>query len=119
MTKTKKLRAAVIGCGKVARTLHLPEYVNCKDTELVAYCDIDPQSVAETVERYGKRPVYKSYKELLAKESPDCVSVCLPNYLHCEVAVAALEAGASVLVEKPMALTLPEADRMIETAKRK
>jgi predicted dehydrogenase len=117
MAKNARLHAGVIGCGKVARTLHIPEYLSCADTELVAYCEVDPQSLAETVARYGERPNYKDYREMLAGEKLDCVSVCLPNYLHCEVTLAALEAGVNVLVEKPMALTLEDADRMIATAK--
>jgi predicted dehydrogenase len=119
MARTGRLRAGVIGCGKVARTLHIPEWINCVDAELVAYCDVDPQSIAETVERYGERPVYKNYRKMLASEDLDAVSVCLPNFLHCPVAVDALNAGANVLVEKPMSLTLREADRMIATAKKK
>ena len=119
MAKAITLRAGVIGCGKVARTLHLAEYVNSDYTDLVAYCDVDSKSIAETVERYGERPVYKDYRKMLAKERLDCVSVCTPNYLHCEVVLAALEAGANVLVEKPMALTLKQADAMIDTARRR
>jgi predicted dehydrogenase len=119
MARKAKLRAGVIGCGKVARTLHIPEYLACPDTELVAWCESDPQSLAETVARYGEHPTYKDYPGMLAAEKLDCVSVCLPNFLHCEAALAALEAGANVLVEKPMALTLDEADRMIAAAKRR
>ena len=119
MAKNKKLRVGVIGCGKIARTVHIPEYISCTDTDLVAYCDIDRISVRETIERYGKRTVYKDYTEMLATEQLDCVSVCTPNYLHADITVAALNAGAHVLVEKPMSLTLEDADRMIDTAKRK
>ncbi|KPJ56389.1 MAG: hypothetical protein AMS16_02540 [Planctomycetes bacterium DG_58] len=118
MGKKAQLRAGIIGCGKVARTLHIPEYLNCEDTEPVAYCDVDRQSIAETVERYGERPTYKDYRQMLAEEKLDCVSVCVPNYLHCEVSVSALDAGVNVLVEKPMALTLKEADKMIAAAKK-
>lgn len=119
MARKRILRAGVIGCGKVARTLHLAEYVGCPDTELVAYCDIDRQSIEETVERYGERPTYRDYGKMLREEELDCVSVCLPNFLHCKATLAALEAGVNVLVEKPMSLTLKDADRMIKTAKRK
>ena len=49
MATNRKLRAGVIGCGKIARTLHMAEYTSCPDTDLVAYCDIDHQSIAETV----------------------------------------------------------------------
>ncbi|HUW55302.1 MAG TPA: Gfo/Idh/MocA family oxidoreductase [Planctomycetota bacterium] len=119
MAKLGKLRAGVIGCGKVARTLHIPEYITCDDTDLVAYCDIDRTSIAETVARYGARPTYRDYRKMLAAENLDVVSVCLPNYLHCEVTVSALNAGVNVLVEKPMSLTLAEADKMMATAKRR
>lgn len=117
--KVNKLRAGVIGCGKVARTLHIPEYLNCPDTELIAYCDVDRRSIAESVARYGERSTYHDYRKMLAAEKLDCVSVCLPNFLHCPATVASLEAGVNVLVEKPMALTLREADRMLAAAKRR
>jgi predicted dehydrogenase len=118
MAKEGKLRAGIIGCGKVARTLHMAEYVACADTELAAYCDVDPVSIAETVARYGNRPTYSCWQEMMRKERLDCVSVCLPNYLHCEATLDALNAGVNVLVEKPMALTLKEADKMIAAAKK-
>ena len=118
MANTRKLRAAVIGCGKIARTLHMAEYTSCPDTELVAYCDIDHQSIADTVALYGNRPVYTCWQEMMRKEQLDCVTVSLPNYLHREATLDALAAGVHVLVEKPMALTLADADKMIAAAKK-
>jgi predicted dehydrogenase len=60
--------------------------------------------------------VYADYRQMLEAERPDAVTVSVPTALHCEVTCAALEAGAHVLVEKPIARTLEEADRMIATA---
>ncbi len=119
MVKNRKLRIGMIGCGKIARTLHLAEYATCPDAEVVAYCDVDPISIAETVERYGNRPTYTCWQEMMRKERLDGVSVCLPNYLHCEATLDALKAGVNVLVEKPMALSLKEADAMIAAAKKR
>jgi len=62
--------------------------------------------------------VFADYRELLAKLRPDAVTVSVPTELHCEVTCAALEAGAHVLVEKPIASTLDEADRMAAAAVR-
>jgi predicted dehydrogenase len=59
---------------------------------------------------------YADYRELLAVPEIDLVSICLPNYLHCEATIAALRAGKHVLVEKPMALSALEAESMLRTA---
>ena len=59
----------------------------------------------------------RSYEELFEVEKPDAVSVCLPNYLHAPVSIAALQAGCHVLCEKPMATSRAEAEEMIEAAK--
>lgn len=110
------LKVAVIGCGSIARHRHLMEYAQHPEAKIVAVCDIVEERANETAEQYDAVP-YVDYKQLLEKETPDLVSVCLPNYLHAPVSIDALNAGAHVLCEKPMAISLEEADQMIQAAK--
>ncbi|GAB3058898.1 Gfo/Idh/MocA family protein [Virgibacillus ainsalahensis] len=110
-----KLRVAVIGCGSIAKHRHLPEHHNNPNVEIVAVCDHRAERAQAAADTYGVK-AYTEYETLLAKESVDAVSVCLPNYLHAPVSIAALESGCHVLCEKPMATSREEADQMIEAA---
>ncbi len=111
-----KLRIGVIGCGSIAKYRHLPEYAANKAVEIVAVCDIVEERVNEIAKVYQAK-AYTDYKELLASEQLDAISVCLPNYLHAPVSIEALNNGLHVLCEKPMATSQEEADAMIEAAK--
>ncbi len=115
----KPLRAAVIGCGAIADRLHVPDYVHCDEADLVALCDISTDAARRVSERW--RPdvrIYKDYREMLKKEPLDCVTVTLPNALHCEVTVECLKAGLHTMVEKPMATSDAECKKMIAAAKK-
>ncbi|MGY4688602.1 Gfo/Idh/MocA family protein [Salibacterium sp. K-3] len=109
------LKAAVIGCGSIAKNRHLLEYDAKEQVKITAVCDIVQARAQETADIYGAA-AYTDYKELLQKENIDIVSVCLPNDLHAPVSIAALEAGAHVLCEKPMATSSEEAQAMIDAA---
>lgn len=111
-----KLRVAVIGCGSIAKHRHLGEYHHNPAVEIVAVCDLVEERVNEMAQQYGAK-AYTSYEEMLEVEKIDAVSVCLPNYLHAPVSIAALDAGCHVLCEKPMATSREEADAMIQAAK--
>ena len=111
----QKLKVAVIGCGSIARNRHLIEYKNNDAVEIVAVCDIVEERATEMASEYNAKS-YTSYEELLKNEELDAVSVCLPNYLHAPVSIAALNAGCHVLCEKPMATSKEEAEDMIKAA---
>src|SRR5699024_8435185 len=100
---------AVIGCGSIARHRHLVEYKANSHVEIIAVCDVIEDRVNEVADTYGAK-AYTDYKVLLESETPDIVSVCLPNYLHAPVSIAALNAGCHVLCEKPMATSSEEAE---------
>jgi len=113
------LKAGVVGCGAIAKHLHVPDYAICDEAELVALCDILPSKARALAEQWAPQArVYSDYKKMLKEEQLDCVTVALPNYLHAPVTIAALKAGCNALVEKPMATSAAEAQRMIDTAKR-
>lgn len=109
------LKVAVIGCGSIATHRHLPEYAANENVEITAVCDIVGERAEEAAVKYQAK-AYTDYKILLKEENIDAVSVCLPNYLHAPVSIDALNTGAHVLCEKPMATSIEEADKMIEAA---
>lgn len=113
-----KIRVGVIGTGAIAKYRHLPEYSVRDDVEIVALCDIIKEKAVKNGKKFGVDRLYTDYKEMIQNEKLDAVSVCLPNYLHAEVTLYALNHGLHVLVEKPMATSLKEADEMIKTAKK-
>ncbi len=91
--------------------------------DLVAGCDIVPAARDRFVERWGSRwpglRTYDDYREMLARERPDLVSIVTPDQLHFEPVLASIEAGArAILCEKPLATSLQEADRIVEAARR-
>ncbi|GGC83361.1 oxidoreductase [Thalassobacillus devorans] len=111
------LKVAIIGCGSIAQNRHLLEFEANEHVEITAVCDIVEERAMVTAEAFGAQS-YTNYEDLLEKEEIDAVSVCLPNYLHAPVSIAALEAGCHVLCEKPMATSSEEAEKMIEAAER-
>ncbi len=110
-------RVAVIGSGFIARIGHLPGY-RAAGANVVALCDILPERAKPLAEKYGIPKVYTDWREMLRQESPDVVSVCLANVLHFEPTIAALESGAHVICEKPLATSVAEARQMFDTARR-
>src|SRR5690554_6560151 len=113
----KKVRVGIIGCGAIAERLHVPDYENCPQAELVAFCDIAPDKAQALSQRFASgATVYTDYTVMLAKEKLDAVSVCLPNVLHGPASVAASNAGCHVFCEKPMAKSVEEAQSMIDAA---
>ena len=110
-----KIRVAVIGCGSIAKYRHVPEYAALENVELVAFVDPIIERAEEYANIHGGK-AFSDYKEMLEQVKPDAVSVCTPNYLHAPMTIDAANAGAHVLVEKPMAVTDEEAAAMIEAA---
>ncbi len=113
-----ELKAAIIGAGWIAEHAHFPGY---------AYAGIPVVGVADVIEERAVRQAkafdagrpYGDWRRMLREEKPDIVSVCVPNVFHAEVALEALNAGAHVLCEKPLATSVAEAEKMFETAARK
>lgn len=109
------LRLAVIGCGGIARA-HL-EAMHGLPVTLVATVDIDAKRAQGYAAEYRAQRYGTRIEDALAGDV-DAVIVCLPHHLHRDIVVAAAEHGKHVLTEKPMALSLAEADAMIEAADR-
>lgn len=114
----EKTRIAIVGCGGICRVAHLPAYAKMNNAEIVALCDIKPEKAKALAEQYGIAKIYTDYKEMLEKEKPDAVDLCLPNYLHSIVAVYALEHGFHVFCEKPDAISVAEVNKMKAAAEK-
>lgn len=110
------INIAVIGCGKIAQTRHLPEYAANSDVCIKAVYDLNFDRAAEIAKQYGAM-AYDSYEQLLCDSEIDAVSICVANAHHCEMSMAALRAGKHVLCEKPMAVTLEQCVEMNRAAR--
>jgi predicted dehydrogenase len=114
-----KLRVGVIGAGGIATYAHIPGYKKAAEAgkvELVALADINLERAQSVAAEHGFARAYGDYKEMLAKERLDAVSITTPNLYHAPAAIAALEAGCHVLCEKPPAMNPAEVEAMIAAA---
>ncbi|MFC4025049.1 Gfo/Idh/MocA family protein [Oceanobacillus longus] len=102
------LKIGVIGLGSISYQ-HIQAYLNHNDVELIALCDNDEHRLIEKGSVYKVTKLYTDYSALLENKEIDAVSICTWNNTHAEIAVAALEAGKNVLVEKPLSMTVEEA----------
>ncbi|MCX6361289.1 MAG: Gfo/Idh/MocA family oxidoreductase [Armatimonadetes bacterium] len=116
---TKTVRGAVIGYGGAFNMgkAHAG-WMNAAGMQTVAACDIDPKRMEAAAEDYPGIRTYTDMGELLKDPEVDLCVVILPHNTHADAAVACAEAGKSVIVEKPMCITVAEADAMIDAAKR-
>ena len=116
------IRIAIAGAGAITERAHLPALATVSDARVVAIqsrTTDKAERIAGSFPPDAARPkVYSDFDEMLARERPDAVGVFTPNRWHCEFTVKALEAGAHVLVEKPMAPTTAESRRMVDAAAR-
>jgi predicted dehydrogenase len=87
-------------------------------SKLAAVCDLDETRASEIAKKYGAKAVYTDYRELLANPEVKAVSIATPDFAHREIAVAAAEAGKHILVEKPLATTVVDAEAMVNAAKK-
>jgi predicted dehydrogenase len=112
------LGVAVIGCGAIARRAHAPA-LRAAGATIVAFASRSQASAeAARDEGGGTGDVVVDWRSVLDRKDVDAVTICTPNALHAEMAVTAAEAGKHVLVEKPIATTLADADAMVAAAAR-
>lgn len=141
----KRIRVGAIGVGGIFRGAHLPAYPDLPACQLVALCDISPESLTATehrlIELYQQKAqqaeergdldtaqrlkndlkevkLYQSAQQMLKEAQLDLVDICTQPVLHAPMAIAALEAGIHVMCEKPMARTWLECERVVETVQR-
>ena len=109
------IKFAVVGCGNIGKR-HVAVIDALSNAELVAICDIDQKKCEELSKLYNDFAYFTSYEVLLSKVKVDVVCICTPHHLHAEMAIAAANSKMNVLVEKPMALSVNDCEKMIAAA---
>jgi len=107
---------AIVGCGVISRT-HAKAIAALPNAHLVTAVDVVPDKAQALTAQFGGEPE-TDLRRALSRPDVDVVSVCVPSGLHAEVGCLAAEAGKHVLVEKPIDITLPAADRLIAAGER-
>lgn len=116
------MKYALIGCGRIA-TNHMKAAVN-NQLEIVGVCDILPEKMEEilikhSLEKDESIHRYTDYKELIMSEKPELVSIATESGNHAEIALYCIDAGVHVIIEKPMAMSIDDANKIIEASEKK
>lgn len=112
-----KLRVGIVGAGNIS-ALHALTYEQDDRAQIVAVCDTNEDAAIERALAWGAKRFYNDFDEMIQDPEIDAIEILTPNYLHAAHAIKALEAGKHVSVERPLALSFEEADRVIKTAER-
>ena len=115
--ETETMRYALIGCGRVSPN-HIAAAKN-NGLEIAAICDIIPEAMGETVKHFGTNGArqYTDYREMLACEHPDIATIATPSGSHASIAMDCIAAGCNVIIEKPIALSIQDAEAVIKAGK--
>jgi predicted dehydrogenase len=113
-----KVGIGIIGCGVIGKGGHIRRYLNNPQAKIVAVADIREERAKEAAELAGGAAWYTDYHDLLKREDVQGVSICTPHPVHAEPAIAAADAGKHILCEKPMCVTVQQANAMAEAVKR-
>lgn len=119
MTATlDRVRAGFIGAGRIS-DLHALEYIANPNAEIVAIADVDRDLAERRARAWGfpDAKIYTDYRALLDDGHVNAVDILLPHHLHCEAALAAMDAGKHVSLQKVMTTTVADADRLVERAR--
>ena len=116
MEQNKKLRFGVIGTGEFTQACHVPGLQSHPQAEVVALCGSEYDRVRTLANRFGIPDVYIDYRELCSRDDLDGVTIATPNAFHAQQALSAFEHGKHVLCEKPLAIDVQEAEKMLHAA---
>lgn len=113
------MRYVLIGCGRISPN-HIEAAKN-NNLEIAAICDILPEAMKEKAEKFGLEGVhqYTDYREMLEQEKPELAAIATESGNHVDIALDCIEAGCHVIIEKPIALSIGDADAIIAAGKRK
>ena len=113
----KTIKIGLIGCGKVAVNRHLPALKHIKEAEVISVSDIDENRLNKAADKFKIKKRFSDYRELLNDPDVEAVGICAPLEFHFEIVKASLEKGKHILLEKPLAMSLDEADLLIDMAR--
>jgi predicted dehydrogenase len=116
--KKEKTGVGLIGCGYATQVLHLPALRSLPRVRIAGLADIDSRRLDALADSFNVKRRHTDYRALLDDPDIDVVGICSPPQFHAEMAIAALDAGKHVFIEKPLALDIEETDRLIAHAAR-
>jgi len=106
------MNIGLVGCGRVAE-LHMCAYKHMPEVDVIAVSDINVEKAKVFAQKYGVNKAFKDYTELLEMKNLDLVSICTPTSTHAEIACEAAKLGKNILLEKPMARSTTQCDKII------
>ncbi len=109
----QKVKLGLIGCGRISKN-HLDAVSQIPEAEFVAVCDCIPDKAQKVAAEYGITRIYTDHHEMLKNEELDLVSICTPSGMHPQMGIDVANAKVNVLTEKPMAINIEAADRLIK-----
>ena len=112
-----RIRVGIVGCGRIA-DLQCQGYLAHPDAEIAAVCDVDASLAGRRAAEWGAPRVYTDFAALLRDAEIDALDILTPHHLHAAQAIAALEAGKAVSLQKPPTLSIAELDAVIAAARR-
>ena len=113
----KKLRIGVVGAGYIVTHKHLPAFKKVGYAGVSAICDVKKAAAESVARKFGVKRYFNGLSEML-KEELDVVDICTPIQTHAPLAIEAMESGCNVLVEKPLAMSVQDVDRMYEASEK-
>lgn len=111
------MKVGVIGCGGIT-PVHIKVYRNLKNIELTSLCDLNLEKAKNLATKFKVKNVYQDYWDMLEKEKLDLVDICTPPSTHLKLVCDAAKVVPAILLEKPMALSVAECDKMIKTVRK-
>lgn len=108
----KKIRFGIIGCGQIARIGHIPNLLRIETAEIAALNDVNCAALEEAGKLVNGAEKITDFSEMISRDGVDAIIIASPNWLHCEQAAAALEAGKHVFCEKPPGITLEQGEEI-------
>lgn len=119
MTTKQPFKVGLVGCGAVAQARHIPALLKIKSAKIIAICDKDEVLAQKVTKRFNIGKYYVDFAEMLESEQLDIVDITVSPRAHAALAIQAMKAGCHVLIEKPIAESVKEADEVLSVAKEK
>ncbi|MEM7129931.1 MAG: Gfo/Idh/MocA family oxidoreductase [Chloroflexota bacterium] len=116
---SNKVRIAMIGAGGMANRVHYPSLASFDDVEIAAICDLDPERLQSTADQYGVESRYTSYRQMVEEIAPDGAYVVGPPHMMYDIWTWCLNEGLNLCIEKPMGITLHQAQSLAYLADQK
>ena len=114
-----KIKLGIIGAGRITQVVHLPILSKMSEVEIDSICDVDQTIVKAVGDKYNIKNKFTDYEKLLKREDITAVNICTSTSTHKEIAIAAIEAGKDVFIEKPAAIDYKSTLEIAEFSKLK